>query len=189
MRGRRRKRRVPVPPPETSRARVNEHIRIPEVRLIDADGQQVGVVPTEKAKTLAEEAELDLVEVAATARPPVCRIMNYSKFLFEEQKKDRAARKKQRDSAIETKEIRLRPGTDSGDLKIKSDHARKFLDEGYKVGIQLQFRGREMAHRELGIEAIHRFVEMLGEDVKLEQEPKLMGRRMNALVASTRKSG
>ncbi|MFW5828699.1 MAG: translation initiation factor IF-3 [Planctomycetota bacterium] len=171
-----------------NRARVNEQIRIPEVRLIDAEGQQVGVMPTDQAKRMAEESELDLVEVAANARPPVCRIMNYSKFLFEEQKKERAARKKQRDTAVETKEIRLRPGTDAGDLKIKAEHARKFLEEGYKVGIQLQFRGREMAHRELGIEAIHRFAEMLDDISKIEQEPKLMGRRMNALLASTIKS-
>jgi translation initiation factor IF-3 len=155
--------------------------------LIDAEGNQVGVVATDKARRMAEEAELDLVEVAPNARPPVCRIMNYSKFLFEEQKKERATKRKQRENAIETKEIRLRPGTDDGDMKIKVDHARKFLDEGYKVGIQLQFRGREMAHRELGLEAIQKFAACLVDIAKIEQEPTMNGRRMNAVLASTKK--
>ena len=185
LRGRGRNRRVPIPPPETNRARKNDSIRVPEVRLIDAEGSQVGVLPTDQARRLAEDAELDLVEVAPNARPPVCRIMNYSKFLFEEQKKERAAQKKQRENAVHTKEIRLRPGTDDGDMKIKVDHARQFLADGYKVGIQLQFRGREMAHRELGLDAIRRFVEMLSDVAKVEQEPTMNGRRMNALLAAT----
>ncbi len=182
MRGRRKKRRVPLPPPDISRGRINEHIRIPEVRLIDAEGQQVGVVKTDEARRMALEVDLDLVEVAANANPPVCKIMDHGKFLFEEQKKERLARKKQRESAVETKEIRLRPGTGDGDLKIKADHAREFLEDGCKVGIQLQFRGREMAHRELGIEAIKRFAAMLEDIAKLEQEPSMQGRRMNALL-------
>jgi translation initiation factor IF-3 len=178
--------RIPVPPPEQKRARINERIRIPEVRLIDADGEQVGIVKTDEARKRAEEASMDLVEVAPDARPPVCRIMNYSKFLFEQQKKERADKKKQQ--ANETKEIRLRPGTDVGDINIKAQHAREFLEQGFKVVLMLQFRGREMAHRELGIEMINRFAGMLEDVSKIEQMPRQEGRRMNAVLASTVKT-
>ena len=117
MRGKRRM-RIPVPPPEQNRARVNERIRVPQVLLIDETGEKVGVTPTDEARRKAEAANLDLVEVAANARPPVCRIMDYGRFLFEQQKKDRASSK--RNKHQEPKEIRLRPGTDSGDMNIKS---------------------------------------------------------------------
>lgn len=182
MRGRRRM-RIPVPPPEQKRARVNERIRIPEVRLIDAEGEQVGIIRTDEARKKAEDAGMDLVEVAPNARPPVCRIMNYSKYLFEQQKKERADKKKQQGN--ETKEIRLRPGTDVGDFNIKAQHAREFLEQGFKVVLMLQFRGREMAHRELGIDMIKRFAEMLEDVSKIEQMPRQEGRRMNAVLAST----
>lgn len=174
--------RVPVPPPERNRPRVNEQIRIPRVRLIDADGEQAGEVSADDARQQARDAGLDLVEVAPNAKPPVVRIMDYGKYLFEQQKKERQARKKQQGN--ESKEIRLRPGTGEGDMKIKVKHAKEFLAEGQKVVIQLQFRGREMAHRELGIEAIKKFIELMGDEgFKVEQEPKMEGRRMSAVIA------
>ena len=180
LRGRRRM-RVPVPPPETNRARINDKIRVPQVLLIDETGAKVGIIQTDEARKRAEVAELDLVEVAANAKPPVCRIMDYGKFLFEEQKKERANAKKSKGQ--ETKEVRLRPGTGQGDLDIKAKHAREFLDAGYKVGIQLQFRGRERAHPEMGIKMIQHFCEMLSDVAKVEQAPRQEGRRMNALIA------
>ena len=184
MRGRRRM-KVPVPPPERNRPRVNEQIRIPRIRLIDQNGEQFGEISVDDARKRAQEASLDLVEVAPNAKPPVCKIMDYGKYLFELQKKERQARKKQQ--VNESKEIRLRPGTGVGDMKIKVKHAKEFLEEGQKVVIQLQFRCREMAHRELGIEAIKKFVELLKEDdgpeFKVEQEPKMEGRRMSAVIA------
>ena len=145
----------------------------------------MGIVPTAEAMNMAREAQLDLVEVAPTDRPPVCRIMDYGKYLFEQQKKDRQAKSKAH--KMETKEVRLRPGTGEGDLEIKAKHAREFLEEGYKVGIQLQFRGREMSHKELGMQMIKRFTAMLADVAKMEQEPRMEGKRMTALLAPTRK--
>ena len=180
LRGRRRL-RVPVPPPDTNRARVNDQIRVSSVRLIDNEGEQRGVVSIDEARRAASEAELDLVEVAPTARPPVCRIMDYGKFLFEQQKKDRAQRKRQ--ASTDIKEIRLRPGTGKGDMEIKAKHVREFLAEGHKVSIQLQFRGRERAHPEVAVEVIQRFAALVEDVAKIEQAPRQEGRRMNAVLA------
>ena len=185
-----RKRRFlsPVPPPmQEGKARVNEKIRIPQIRLIDQNGGQVGVVSTDEARRMAREAELDLVEVAPMAKPPVCRIMDYGKFVFEQQKKDRIARKKQ--AVVSIKEVRLRPGTDSGDINIKAKQAREFLIDGDKVSIQLQFKGREQAHPELGVEMIKRFVALLADVSTVEQDPKKEGRRMTALLIPKKSSG
>lgn len=185
-----RKRRFlsPVPPPmQEGKARVNEKIRIPQIRLIDQNGGQVGVVSTDEARRMAREAELDLVEVAPMAKPPVCRIMDYGKFVFEQQKKDRIARKKQ--AVVSIKEVRLRPGTDSGDINIKAKQAREFLTDGDKVSIQLQFKGREQAHPELGVEMIKRFVALLADVSTVEQDPKKEGRRMTALLIPKKSSG
>lgn len=187
MRGRRRFRRIPVPPPDVQRARINEKIRVPQVLLIDEEGNKIGVIPTDEARSRAQAAELDLVEVAENAKPPVCRIMNYGKFLFEQQKKERATAKKQ--NANDTKEVRLRPGTGKGDMDIKAKRAREFLEEGYKVGIQLLFRGREQAHPEMGIEKIKEFAAMLEDIAKIEQMPRKEGRRMNALLAPLKAKG
>jgi len=177
----RRRLRAPIPPPENHRARINERIRIPTIRLIDQDGEQVGVVDTDEARSMAEKAELDLVEVAPQAKPPVCRIMDYGKYLFELQKKERAQRRKQAGS--ELKEVRLRPGTGKGDLDVKAKAAREFLATGHKVGLQLMFRGREQAHPEIGIEMIRKFAEMLEDVATVEQAPRKEGRRMNAVLA------
>lgn len=177
----RRRSRIPVPPPDTNRARMNEKIKVPLIRLIDETGAQVGVVTVEEGRTRAQGVSLDLVEVSPEAKPPVCRIMDYGKFLFEQQKKDRQS--KSHSHRSETKEVRLRPGTGEGDLEIKAKHAREFLEEGYKVGLQLQFRGRELSHKELGMQMIHRFTKMLEDIAKVEQEPKMEGKRMTALLA------
>ena len=130
----------------------------------------------------AQTAGLDLVEVSADAKPPVCRIQDYSKFLFELQKKERQA--KANAHKVDTKEVRLRPGTGVGDIEIKAKHAREFLNEGHKVAILLQFRGREMSHKEIGIEQIKKFAAMLADVAKMEQEPRQEGRRMMALLTA-----
>ena len=183
----RRRSRIPVPPPEhANRARINDKIRVPQVRLIDQNGAQVGVVAIMEALRMAQEAGFDLVEVAADAKPPVCKIQDYSKFLFELQKKERSA--KANAHKVDTKEVRLRPGTGDGDLEIKAKHAREFLLEGHKVSLQLRFRGREMSHKELGIEMIRKFARMLDDCAKIEQEPRAEGRGMNALLVPIKKA-
>jgi translation initiation factor IF-3 len=182
----RRRSRIPLPPPEhANRARVNDKIRAPSVRLIDEKGEQIGVVSLDEARTRASTAGLDLVEVAAEAKPPVCRIQDYSKYLFEQQKKERQA--KANAHKVDTKEVRLRPGTGDGDLEIKAKHAREFLDGGHKVAIMLQFRGRELSHKELGLEMIRKFAHMVVDVAKMEQEPRIEGKRMHALLAPTKK--
>jgi translation initiation factor IF-3 len=187
LRGRRRFRKAPLPPPEDTRARINDRIRVPQILLIDQDGNKIGAIATEEARRMATVAELDLVEVAPNARPPVCRIMDYGKFLFEQQRKERAQKRKS--ATQEVKEIRLRPGTGQGDLDIKAKHAREFIEEGYKVGIQLLFRGRERAHPELAVEMIKKFAAMIKDVAKIEQMPRQEGRRMNALLAPLKKGG
>ena len=185
MAGRRRS-RIPLPLPENAnRARVNDKIRVPSVRLIDENGQQVGIIAIQDALAKAVAAGLDLVEVAPDSKPPVCRIQDYSKFLFELQKKERQAKANAHKS--DTKEVRLRPGTGQGDLDIKAKHAREFLIEGHKVSILLQFRGREMSHKELGIEMINKFTAMLADVAKMEQSPRQEGKRMFALLTSIQK--
>jgi translation initiation factor IF-3 len=182
----RRRSRIPLPPPEhANRARVNDKIRALSVRLIDEKGEQIGVVPIEEARQRATSAGLDLVEVAAEAKPPVCRIQDYSKFLFEQQKKERQAKANAHKS--DTKEVRLRPGTGDGDLDIKAKHAREFLDGGHKVAIMLQFKGRELSHKELGLEMIRKFTTLLADIAKMEQEPRIEGKRMHALLAPTKR--
>jgi translation initiation factor IF-3 len=182
----RRRSRLPLPLPEnTNRARVNEKIRVPNVRLIDETGQQVGIVSAQEALQRAQQAGLDLVEVSAESKPPVCRIQDYSKYLFEQQKKDRAAKANAHKS--DTKEVRLRPGTGQGDLDIKAKHAREFLADGHKVSLLLQFRGREMSHRELGIEMIKKFAAQLSDVARIEQEPRSEGKRMFALLTAINK--
>lgn len=182
----RRRSRIPIPPPEhQNRARVNEKIRAPEVRLIDEKGEQLGVMRVEEARTRAINAGHDLVEVAPEAKPPVCRVMDYGKYLFELQKKERQA--KSNAHRTDTKEVRLRPGTDDGDLNIKISHSRGFLEEGHKVAILLQFRGRELSHRELGIAMIKRFAAAVEDLGKIEQEPRLEGKRMHALISPSKK--
>lgn len=154
---------------------------MPSVRLIDHEGEKIGVVTLEQAKSMANEAELDLVEVSPTAKPPVCKIMNYGKFKFEANKKLQASKKKQKN--IQVKEIKFRPGTDIGDYNVKLRNLRSFLEHGDKTKITVRFRGREMAHRELGMELLKRVEKDLDELAMVEQRPKFEGRQMVMVMA------
>jgi translation initiation factor IF-3 len=161
--------------------RINDEIRIPQVRLIGADGAQVGIVPIGEAKRMAEESGLDLVEISPTAAPPVCRIMNFGKFQYEESKRKQAAKKKQKQ--IQVKEVKFRPGTDVGDYQVKLRNLIRFLEEGDKAKITLRFRGREMAHQELGLQLLKRVEEDLREVGTVEQFPRLEGRQMVMVIS------
>ena len=160
--------------------RMNEKIRVPEVRLIGEEGEQIGIVPTEDARARALERGIDLVEVAPQAKPPVCRLMDYGKYKYELRKKQQKAREKQH--RIRVKGIRLRPKTDEHDFQFKVDQARRFLEQGNKVQVTLLFRGREMAHLELGRDLLERFAEALSELSTVERRPKIEGRRMTLLL-------
>ena len=154
------------------------------MRVIGADGEQVGVLTIDKALALAEESELDLVEIAPQSEPPVCRVMDYGKFLFEQNKKQAVARKKQKQ--VQVKEIKFRPGTDIGDYRVKLRNLIRFLEEGDRVKVTLRFRGREMAHQELGVELLDRVKKDLEEFGVVEQFPKMEGRQM-VMVMSPKK--
>ena len=154
------------------------------MRLIGADGQQVGVVPIATARQMAEEAEMDLVEISPNVTPPVCRVMNYGKFQYEESKRKHAAKKKQKQ--IQVKEVKFRPGTDVGDYQVKLRNLIRFLEEGDKAKITLRFRGREMAHQELGMKLLKRVEEDLKEVGIVEQFPRLEGRQMVMVISPKR---
>lgn len=160
---------------------MNGQIRVPEIRLIDQDGQQVGIMATSDAVRKALNAGLDLVEISPTAKPPVCRIMDYGKYIFDQNKKQAAAKKKQKQ--VHVKEVKFRPGTDIGDYNVKVRKIVSFLERGDKVKVSLRFRGREMQHRELGLELLQRVKSDLPEGLIVEQEPKLEGRQMTMVVA------
>ena len=160
---------------------MNEDINVESIRLIDADGEQVGLVPIKEGLEMAEEAGLDLVEVSPNASPPVCKILDYGKYKYEAQKKANEARKKQK--TIDVKEIKMRPGIEEHDYQVKMRSVRKFLDNGDKVKMTIRFRGREMAHQDLGVRVLDRIREDLDADVKIEQFPKTEGRLMTMVVA------
>lgn len=164
---------------------MNGEITVPQVRLIDQDGQQLGIVPIEEALAKAESLQLDLVEISPDAEPPVCRLMDFGKFLFEKKRNDKEAKKKQRQMQI--KEIKIRPGTDDGDYQVKLRNLIRFLSEGDKAKVTLRFRGREMAHQELGLEMLKRITADLAEVGTVEQEPNLEGRAMVMVVAPKKK--
>ena len=161
---------------------MNEEINAPEIRLIGKDGEQIGIVSVQKALILALENELDLVEIVPNAEPPVCRIMDFGKFQFEQSKKRHAAKRKQKQ--IQIKEIKFRPGTEDGDYQVKMRNITKFLNNGDKVKVTLRFRGREMAHQELGAKMLERIEKDLTELGNVEQFPKLEGRQMVMVIAS-----
>lgn len=165
--------------------RRNHEIRVPRVRVIGADGEQVGVLSRDDALRMAEEVELDLVEIQPNADPPVCRIMDFGKFKFEAQKKAHAAKKKQKQ--IEIKELKFRPTTDIGDYTIKLRNLKRFLTEGDKVKIVIRFKGREMAHTELGTAMARRIEADIVEDAIIEQFPRFEGRQMVMMVAPKKK--
>ncbi len=161
--------------------RVNERIRIREVRVIGPDGAQLGILPIEQALEAAYKLQLDLVEVAPEARPPVCRIMDYGKYRYEQAKKAREARKKQ--TVIELKEIKLRPKTEEHDFQFKARHAERFLREGNKAKITMMFRGREVIRMDRGRLVLDRFVEALKDVAVVEQPAKVEGRNMTMILA------
>ncbi|BAR99165.1 translation initiation factor 3 [Blastochloris viridis] len=170
---------MPVPPKDGPR--VNREIRIREVQLIDQNGSNLGVTPTFEALKLAEEAGLDLVEVAPNSSPPVCKILDYGKYKFLEQKKAAEARKNQK--IVEVKEIKLRPGIDDHDYDVKMKAMKRFFEEGDKVKVTLRFRGREMAHQDLGARLLDRVKEEVGPLAKVEQDPKMEGKQMIMILA------
>lgn len=153
--------------------RINDQIRVPKVRLISEEGEQIGVVPVEKALTMANAADLDLVEVAPDADPPVCRIMDYGKYRYKMEISEKERKKKQ--SQITVKEIKIRPKIDKNDFSIKEKHIEKFLKEGHKVKITINFRGREIIHKEIGENLASKIIEDLDGKFVLEQAPKLEG--------------
>ena len=166
---------------DNKKNRVNSEIDVSQIQLIGAEGENMGVVETSRAMELAVESDLDLVEIVPHADPPVCRLMNFGKFLFDLNKKKHAAKKKQKQ--VQVKEIKFRPATDESDYQIKLRSLRKFLDNGDKVKVTLRFRGREMAHQELGADMLRRVEDDLEEIGQVEQFPKLEGRQMVMVIA------
>ncbi|UPY35542.1 translation initiation factor IF-3 [Sediminicoccus sp. KRV36] len=172
---------MPPSPPSREGPRVNEEIRVPQVRLIDENGEMLGVLSIRDALYKAFQAGLDLLEISPNAVPPVCKITDYGKFKYEQQKKANEARKKQK--VVEIKEIKVRPNIDDHDYDVKMRQAKGFLGEGDKVKVTLRFRGREMAHQELGVKLLERIRTELVELVKVEQMPRLENRQMIMVLA------
>ncbi|MEY4214012.1 MAG: translation initiation factor [Pseudomonadota bacterium] len=165
--------------------RINGEITVPEIRLIGPENQPIGIVSTREALRMAEESDVDLVEIAPTAVPPVCRLMDYGKFKYQEQKRAHDARLKQK--IIQVKEVKFRPGTDEGDYLVKMRNVKRFLEDGDKAKITLRFRGREMAHQEFGVRLLDRIRTELEDVAMVEQMPKLEGRQMIMVIAPKRK--
>ncbi|HIR42745.1 MAG: translation initiation factor IF-3 [Eggerthellaceae bacterium] len=161
--------------------RLNDQITVRECRLINFDGEQLGIYPTSQAQRIADDEGLDLVEIAPNATPPVCRIMDYGKFKYDQAIKAKQARKNQ--SKIETKEMKFRPKIDVGDYTTKKKHVLRFLDAGNKVKITIMFRGREMAHPEQGLTILERLADDLKDVAVIESQPKMEGRNMHMLIA------
>ena len=161
--------------------RINEEIRAREVRVITADGEQLGIMSGRAAQQLAVERHLDLVEIAPTAKPPVCKIMDYGKFRYEQQKRAKEARKKQK--TFDIKEVTLRPGIEDHDFNVKYKNAVRFLEDGDKVKVTIMFRGRELSHPELGEVLLNKMAEQLKEIAVVERVPKLEGKNMIMIVA------
>ena len=161
--------------------RINEEIRIREVRVTSATGEQLGIMATRDALRMAEEQHLDLVEVAPKAKPPVCRIMDFGKYRYEQQKREKEAKKKQK--IITIKEVKLRPNIEQHDFDVKLKNALRFVQEGNKVKVTIMFRGRELSHPELGKEVLSRVAEKLGDMVSIERSAKLEGKNMTMIVA------
>ncbi|MBC8278962.1 MAG: translation initiation factor IF-3 [FCB group bacterium] len=164
--------------------RINQEIEAPQIRLIDGEGKQFGIVTPQKALQMAEEEGLDLVEIAPQATPPVCRLMDYGKFRYEQSKKEKDARRKQH--TVQVKGIRLTPNIDDHDFNYKLEAARKFVIEGAKVKVSVLFRGRLITHKEFGFEILKRFAEGLEEEAKIESAPKMEGVR-NMVMILTKK--
>ncbi|NGX16473.1 translation initiation factor IF-3 [Wenzhouxiangella sp. XN24] len=169
----------------SKRVRRNEDIGAPQLRIIGSDGEQLGIMSREEALRLAADESLDLVEVAPTAEPPVCKVMDYGKFVFEQNKKSQVAKKKQRQ--IQVKEVKFRPGTEEGDYQVKLRNLTRFLTAGDKAKVTLRFRGREMAHRDLGAKLLERVRDDLVELASVEQFPQMEGRQMTMVLTPKKK--
>ena len=169
----------------TKDLRINDVIRVREVRLIDDEGNQLGVVPTPKAMEMAEDKGLDLVEIAPNADPPVCKILDYGKYKFELEKKNRENKKKQK--LQELKEIRMQPKIDTHDLEFKTKHVREFLDKGAKVKVTIRFRGRELAHTDRGRVVLFKVLDLLERDVTVDRQPAMEGRFMSMIISAKTK--
>ena len=184
---------MPIPrkfdrrPPERDETRINERIRVPQVRLIGEDGNQIGVIDTPQALRYAQERDLDLVEVAADARPPVCRVLDYSKYKYEQEQKAKAARRHQKQ--VNVREIKLRPKIATNDYETKQGHVQRFLRHGDKVKVTIMFRGREQAHPERGRALLERLYDDIEDLATIEQEPEQEGRNMSMLLAPVRAKG
>ena len=161
--------------------RINEEIRIREVRVTSASGEQLGIMTTRDALRMAEEQHLDLVEVAPKAKPPVCRIMDFGKYRYEQQKREKEAKKKQK--IVTIKEVKLRPNIEQHDFDVKLKNALRFLEEGNKVKVTIMFRGRELSHPELGREVLNKVADRLKELVSIERDAKLEGKNMTMILA------
>jgi translation initiation factor IF-3 len=170
----------PISTDKDKKSRVNDEIDASTVRLIDDEGEQRGIVTLQEALDLATERQFDLVEIAPQADPPVCRLMDFGKFLFQQNKKRQAAKKKQQ--LVVVKEVKFRPGTEEGDYQTKLRNLRRFLNNGDKAKVTMWFRGREMRHQELGMKLLQRVEADLEELAKVEQMPKLEGRRMSMVL-------
>ena len=161
--------------------RINEMIQVREVRLIDADGNQRGIIPTVEALDIARNTGLDLVEVSPNAKPPVCKLLNYGKYKFEQEKKFKESKKKQKQ--VKLKEIRMQPKIEEHDLGFKTKHIKQFLQDGYKVKVTVRFRGRELAHTELGRNVLRRVLELLEDSFIVDKPPQMEGRMMSMFVS------
>lgn len=170
-----------VLPISNKELQINEQIRDKELRVIDSDGTQLGIMPLRKAMEIAEQKNLDLVKIAPQANPPVCKIIDYGKFRFEQAKREKEARKNQR--VVEIKEVRLSLNIDTHDFETKRNHALRFISEGNKVKASIRFRGREMGHPELGLEIMKRFADAMSEVANVEKPAKLEGRSMLMFLA------
>lgn len=178
------KRKTNIARQSEKRNRLNGEITVSEVRLIGQDGEQVGIVPIAEAMAIAGGASLDLVEIQPNAEPPVCRVMDFGKFVFELKKQKQEARKKQKQ--VQVKEVKFRPGTDIGDYQVKLRNLRRFLDDGDKAKVTMRFRGREHAHRERGLELLQRIEKDLEEISQIEQRPMMEGRQMIMVLGPKR---
>ncbi|MEM9715713.1 MAG: translation initiation factor IF-3 [Pseudomonadota bacterium] len=170
-----------APPQRDTGPRANDRITSPEIRLIGPNGENVGVVSPRRGMELAEAAGLDLVEISPNAKPPVCKVMDLGKYKYEQQKREAEARKKQK--TIDVKEVKFRPNTDTHDFDVKMRSVMKFLENGDKVKVTMRFRGREMAHQNLGLDLLKRVESEVGDAGKIEARPKTEGRQMTMMIA------
>ena len=175
------------PNPQALRVRINERIRAPEIRVIDEDGSQLGIMPPERAVTMARAKDLDLVEIAPQANPPVCRILNFGKYLYQQDKKAQEARRHQRQTQL--KEIKFRPKTDEHDYQFKKNHIVRFLGSGHMVKATVMYRGREINHVEVGRRILDRLLTELGDHCSIERTARLEGRNLSMILTPKRQHG